>query len=175
MTIRERIRSLSSFSIFRSMKAADLQKFAKSVDEETYPAGHMMLDVNSVADKVYLIDRGAVKVSRSTKFGDETTLIMLGHGDVVGELAVLDGRFRSARATCAEETLVFSISKAGFEKLLKKDRAVSLNLLRELAGRIRNSNDNIVKRLEEQRLLVESRLDKLHRLESSPCLVLFLL
>jgi len=164
MTIRERIKSLHSFSIFRDMKAAELQELAKSLEEEAFPAGHMLLDMNSVADKVYLIVRGAVKVSRSTKFGDETILIMLGPGDIVGELAVLDGRFRSARATCADETLLFSISKTGFEKLLRRDREVCLNLLSELSARIRNSNDNIVKRLEEQRLTVESRLDKLHRL-----------
>lgn len=164
MTIRERIKSLRSFSIFRDMKAAELQELAKSLEEETFPAGHILLDMDSAADKVYLIVRGSVKVSRSTKFGDETILIMLGPGGIVGELAVLDGRFRSARATCADKTLLFSISKTGFQNLLRTDREVSLNLLSELSARIRNSNDNIVKRLEEQRVTVESRLDKLHRL-----------
>ncbi len=164
MTLKARIKSLRTFPILRDMKAADVMRLAKTVDEEIYPAGHMLLDIESVADKVYLIEQGKVRVGRKTTYGEETTLIMLGHGDVVGELAALDGRFRSARVTCVEETSVFSISKASFEKLLKRDRAVSLNLLRELASRIRNANDNIVKSLEKQRTLIENRVEKLNRL-----------
>ncbi len=164
MTIKGRIKSLRSFPIFKEMKASDVQALAKILQEENYPAGHMLLDMNSAADKVYLIEQGAVRVGRSTTYGEETTLIKLGHGDVVGELGVLDGRFRSARVTCEENTTVFSISKSAFERLLKKDRSVSMSLLRELAARIRNANDNIVRRLEDQRLVVESRVDKLHRL-----------
>ena len=164
MTIKGRIKSLRTFPILKDMKSADIMRLAKMVEEESYPSGHLLLDIESVADKVYLIEQGKVKVGRKTAYGEETTLIVLGHGDVVGELAVLDGRFRSARATCVDETSVFSISKAGFERLLKRDRAVSLSLLRELASRIRNANDNIVKSLEKQRTLVESRLEKLNRL-----------
>jgi K+-sensing histidine kinase KdpD len=164
MTLKSRVKSLRTFPILKGMKAADVTKLAKMVEEESYPTGHRLLDIESVADKVYLIERGNVRVGRTTKSGEETTLIMLGHGDVVGELAVLDGRFRSARVTCADETSVFSISKSSFEKLLKRDRAVSLNLLRELASRIRNSNDNIVKSLDKQRNLIENRVKKLDRL-----------
>lgn len=164
MTLKARVKSLRAFPILRDMKVADITKLAGIVQEETYPAGHMLLDIESVADKVYLIDSGKVRVGRRTTFGEETTLIVLGHGNVVGELAVLDGRFRSAQVTCAEETTVFSLSKAEFEKLLKKDREVSLSLLRELAARIRNANENIVKSLEKQQTLVESRVKKLNRL-----------
>ena len=146
------------------MKAADILRLAKMVEEESYPVGHLLLDIESAADKVFLIDKGKVRVNRTTKYGEETTLIMLGHGDVVGELAVLDGRFRSARVTCSQDTSVFSISKAGFEKVLKRDRAVSMNLLRELASRIRNANDNIVRSLEKQRMLIENRVARLDRL-----------
>ena len=164
MTIQARVKSLRSFPIFKEMKTSDVQALAKIVQEETYPAGHMLLDMNSAADRVYLIEGGTVRVGRSTSSGEETTLIKLGHGDVVGELAVLDGRFRSARVTCEGDTTVFSLSKSAFEKLLKKDRAVSMSLMRELASRIRNANDNIVKRLEEQRRGVAGQVDKLHRL-----------
>ncbi len=164
MTVKARIKSLRAFPILKGMKVADLTRVARIVEEETYPAGHMLLDIDSVADKVYFIESGKVRVGRKTKFGEETTLIMLARGDVVGELGVLDGRYRSAQVSCAEECTFFSVSKANFEKLLKKDREVSLNLLRELALRIRNANENIVKSLEKQRALVEGRVDKLNRL-----------
>ena len=41
---------------------------------------------------------------------------------------------------CDENTSVFSVSKSAFEKLLKKDRTVSMSLLRALASRIRNGS-----------------------------------
>jgi K+-sensing histidine kinase KdpD len=91
-------------------------------------------------------------------------LDILGRGEVVGELASLDGQTRSARATCVEDCVLLSLEKPDFEELLRSSHLVAFNLLRELSARIRKADDNIVKRLEEQRLAIEGRLLKLNQL-----------
>jgi K+-sensing histidine kinase KdpD len=56
------------------------------------------------------------------------------------------------------------MSKIEFEELLRSSHKVAFNLLRELSARIRKADDNIVKRLEEQRADIEVRYQKLQRL-----------
>jgi len=79
-------------------------------------------------------------------------------------LGVVDGRERSARATCMESTTVYALSRKDFEHLLNTNTTVAMNVLRELTSRLRQANDNIVQQLESQRKTSEVRLAKLQQL-----------
>ncbi len=158
------LKSLKATMLFRDVPAADLAAIGETFITESHPAGKMLFDANSPGGSIYIIERGAVRISRVTTFGEETTLDVIGRGEVVGEMASLDGRPRSARATCLEDCVLLSITRGRFEELLRANQTVAFNLLRELSGRIRKADDNIVQRLEEQRRALETQLGKLHRL-----------
>jgi len=160
----ERISSLQSTILFHELSHDDLLRVIDQFKEEKYSAGSIIFEANSSGDKVYVIEEGVVRISRVTTFGEETTLDILGKGEVVGELASLDGQTRSARATCIEDSALLSLEKPAFEKLIRSNPQVAFNLLRELSGRIRKADDNIVRRLEEQRLAIEDRFNRLQRL-----------
>ncbi len=160
----ERIRSLQSTALFHELSHDDIAQVLDKFREERHPAGAMLFDANTSGDKVFIIEEGVIRVSRVTTFGEETTLDILGRGEVVGELASLDGQTRSARATCAEDSILLSLEKSEFESLLRLSHKVAFNLLRELSTRIRKADDNIVTRLEEQRQSIEVRFNKLQRL-----------
>jgi CRP-like cAMP-binding protein len=105
----ERIRSLQSTVLFHELSREDLVDILKKFKEERHPAGTVIFDTNTSGDKVFVIEEGLVRISRVTAFGDETTLDMLGRGEVVGELASIDGQSRSARATCIEDSILLSL------------------------------------------------------------------
>jgi signal transduction histidine kinase/CRP-like cAMP-binding protein len=158
------IEVLQSSFIFSGVSKTDLRAIASHLKAESHPAGEILMDMDFPADRVYLIEKGSVKISRLTGFGEETTLNVLGAGNIVGELGVVDDRTRSARATCLELTSVFAMPKKVFEKLLGTNNAVASNVLRELTSRLRVANDNIVHQLEAQHHTSEVRLTKLQKL-----------
>ncbi len=160
----ERIRSLQSTVLFHELPYDDVLYVLNKFQEVRQPKGSMLFDANTSGDKVYIIEKGVIRISRVTTFGEETTLDILGRGEIVGELASLDGQTRSARATCIEESVLLALDKPAFEELLLSSHKVAFNLLRELSARIRKADDNIVQRLEEQRLSIEGKYTKLHRL-----------
>ena len=164
LTEEERIRNLQSTMLFRDLSNTEVAEFLNNFKEEQFPAGTILFEANTSGDKVYVVEKGVIRISRVTKYGDETTLDTLAHGEVVGELASLDGQSRSARATCIEDTVLLSLGKSDFEKMLRSSHKVAFNLLGELSARIRKADDNIVKRLEEQRQAIEIRFNKLQRL-----------
>ena len=157
-------KALQDSPVFQNVPRSDLTKIAELLKEEFYPAGYVLMELETKADKVYLIQKGSIKISRNTTWGEETILNILQKGDVVGELATLDGKVRSARATCQQDTVVFSIERKDFSKIIKKTPAVSFNLLKEVGGRLRKANDNVVKSLEAQRKENETRFGKLEQL-----------
>ena len=160
----ERIRSLQSTVLFHQLSCDEVLQIINKFHEEHHPAGAMLFDANTSGDKVFVIEEGKIRISRVTTFGEETTLDILERGEVVGELVSLDGRTRSARASCIEDSILLSMTKIEFEELLRSSHKVAFNLLRELSARIRKADDNIVKRLEEQRQANETRFNKLQRL-----------
>ena len=99
-SLDKKLKALQDSPVFQDVPHSDLTKITELLKEEFYPAGYVLMDLETKADKVYLILRGSVKISRNTSWGEETILNVLQKGDVVGELATLDGRLRSARATC---------------------------------------------------------------------------
>ena len=163
-TQEERIRNLQSTMLFHELSYSEVADILDRFKKEQYTAGTILFEANTSGDKVFVIEKGIVRISRVTIFGEETTLDILKYGEIVGELASLDGQSRSARATCLEDSILLSLEKAEFEKLLLSSHKVAFNLLGELSARIRKADDNIVKRLEEQRRAQEIRFNKLQRL-----------
>ncbi len=162
---------LRSCSVFKDLSEKELENIARTLTLETVSAGKMLMDVSAPADKVYLIERGKVKITRVTSYGEETTLNVLGRGDLVGELSVLDDSTRSARATCVEDTHTYSMPQKEFQKILDVYPSTAINLARELGKRIRAANDVIMRRLEEHYQTSESRVGRLQRLMEASKLI----
>jgi K+-sensing histidine kinase KdpD len=164
LTKDERIRRLQSTSLFNELSSDEVSQILNKLNEEHHPAGTILFDAHTSGNKVYVIEEGKIRISRITTFGEETTLDILGRGEVVGELASLDGKTRSARATCTEDSILLSLEKPEFEKLIRANHKAAFNLLRELSNRIRKADDNILMQLENQRTAIENRFMKLQKL-----------
>lgn len=158
------LEALRACTIFHGVSDQEVQTLAGKVTEHNFPAGHLLVEAHGAAGNVYIIASGSIRVSRLTEYGEETTLNVLSAGNIVGELSVVDGRERSARATCIEPTTVYSLSKTDFEQILNSNTLVARNILKELTNRLRQANDNIVHQLEVQRKATEGRLEKLQQL-----------
>src|SRR5690242_21868642 len=66
-------------------------------------------------DGFYLVDQGLLKVNVVSPAGSERILAILGAGDLVGELAIIDGAPRSASVTAIRETRLRFVSRAAFQ------------------------------------------------------------
>ena len=75
-----------------------------------FSAGSKIFEQGDVGDCAYMVDRGYVEVSYRAK-DEKNVLAMLGPGEIFGEIALLDGRSRSATATALHESTVIVISR----------------------------------------------------------------
>ena len=159
-----KLEALQASAIFKGLSDAELQSIASLLTTESHESGAILIDVNSTVDRVYVIGSGKVRISRFTSYGEETTLSVLGSGNLVGEFGVVDERGRSARATCLEPTIVHFLAAARFNDILTHNVTVARNVLKEFTIRLRQANDNIVGQLETERSHAVTQLDKLSKL-----------
>ena len=71
---------------------------------------------------------------------DGKRLALLGPGDVVGELSLIDGKPRSATVTATSDLEVLELDRADLFKLMAKAPPVVRKLLESLAQRLRDAD-----------------------------------
>jgi CRP-like cAMP-binding protein len=103
--------------------------------------GTVVFRAGDAADGCYLILEGAVKVSLADADGRHSLLAVLGQGDVVGEMALLDRAPRSATVTALRGCELCHLNMAAFDRLAQSDIAVYRQLLRVLSERLRAGNE----------------------------------
>jgi len=83
---------------------------------------------------------GRVRVSVVSEDGREVTLRVLGAGDVVGEMSLLDGEPCSADVNALEDCALLVIERAQFLHLLRSNSDLCLRLMSFLTRRLRRAN-----------------------------------
>jgi CRP/FNR family cyclic AMP-dependent transcriptional regulator len=131
---------LGKLELFRGLSAAELARVNALLGRTTFPTGAMIMTATQPGELAYVILDGTLKVSTLEAGGRELTLALLGPGEIVGELALADRSGRSADVTALEPATLVWIDRGSFEALRRDIPAITENLLRLLARRLRLAN-----------------------------------
>ena len=87
----------------------------------------------------FIVLSGSVRINREGR-----TVNMLGPGDFLGEIALLDGGPRTATATTEEPTTLLAIRNAAFHELLDRSPSVRTAVLAAAGARIREMDSESI-------------------------------
>jgi CRP-like cAMP-binding protein len=164
--MKERIEALRSIPLFGGLEEDALNDIADLLIDRSYPRGSVIFEEGVPGDYMYVIKQGQVKISKLSDDGREKILEILGPGDFVGEMALLDRGPRSASVKSTQPCVLLALSRQDFLSLLRERPEISLELIRELSRRLRETNEQIRGLLFER---VEGRTRRLlRRLASEP-------
>ena len=150
--------------LFRDVEPRIIRKSLSHFTSRTIPAGDLIFDEYSKGRDLYLLCSGRVRIKKYTKFGVESLLAVLHPGDFFGEISLIDGFPRSARAEAMDECSVLILTAEKFRGLVNTNRQVALNLLHNLALRLRTMDQTFVMELGRNALASKNKLDKLSML-----------
>jgi CRP/FNR family transcriptional regulator, cyclic AMP receptor protein len=91
-------------------------------------------------DGCYRLEEGLLKVSMLSPTGAERILAILGPGSIVGDMAMIDGRPRSASVSALRDCKLSFVSRAVFESVAAKNPEIYKHLLSMLATRLRDTD-----------------------------------
>jgi CRP-like cAMP-binding protein len=134
---------LREIPLFATLSPEELHDLLKQLEKETYPPNTIIFWMDEPGDKLYVIEKGKVRISYSNKEGKEIILNMLGENAFFGELSLLDGGPHTATARTETETKLLTIDRVAFYSFLDKHPQFSQTLLAVLVDRLRRSTSNM--------------------------------
>jgi CRP/FNR family cyclic AMP-dependent transcriptional regulator len=107
-----------------------------------FPAGTVLFEEGQPGDDMYIVVHGEIELRCQT--GDaERTLAVLPAGEIFGEMAILNGRPRSATAVARTDARLFVVDSTTFEAMLRARPEIALRIIRALASRLDRANHHV--------------------------------
>ena len=108
------------------------------VSREHHSRGAVVVREGEPGNRAYYIEAGRIRISRHGPSG-ETTLAVLGPGEVFGEMALVDNRPRSATAVCEEDSTLLAVPRHYLDEAMRRADPVLPLLLKVLIRRLRDA------------------------------------
>lgn len=131
-------RMLERVSIFSQLAPAELDALLQIAASKRLRARETLLRKGDEGSQVYALMRGRLKVTAAGEDGKETVLRILDPGEVLGEIALLDGRPRSATVTALEPSELLVIQRRDLIPFLEQHPKVAIKLLEVVVGLVRS-------------------------------------
>jgi uncharacterized membrane protein len=134
----EALRSVPLFASLDDEAATELRNLLMS---KHVASGKLLFHKGDSGDAMYLIESGRVRISLRDEDGKEVTLAELAQGDFFGEMALIDGRQRSADAIVFEDARFAVLSRQAFLSFVRSSPDVALEMLAALTNRLRRTDE----------------------------------
>ena len=102
--------------------------------------GELLFEKGDPGDAVYVVIEGEIEIGVTTEGGRSVRFAALKAGDVLGELAALDGGPRSADARAARRSKLLKIPRETLMSTIAAEPGAALALLSALAARVRHAD-----------------------------------
>ena len=140
----EALRSVPLFASLDDEAAGELRDLLRTRD---VAAGAALFRAGDDGDAMYLIESGRVRITITDDDKKTITLAELAQGDFFGEMAIIDGKQRSADAIVSEAARLAILSRENFLRFIRNNPTVALEMLSATFGRLRRTDKLLQQRV----------------------------
>jgi CRP-like cAMP-binding protein len=149
------LEALAKIEIFKGLSIADRQQLASLLTVKSFGPDETIFLQGEEGDGLYILRNGKVKICSYDQQGNELIFCFLSSGDLLGEIALLDGRPRSASVIAVKYTDALYLQREKFLGFLRSSPQAFMDIIINLCKTLRRLSS----RLEEASFLnVSGRL-----------------
>ncbi|MBT8374881.1 MAG: Crp/Fnr family transcriptional regulator [Deltaproteobacteria bacterium] len=141
MSISSPQKLLNKIPLFNSLSDSDLENLSESVRLQSLKKGQTLFRKGDEGSSLYIIKQGTIKIVLPSRLGDEVIVTMFSAGDFFGEMALFDGKPRSADALAMEPSQIYVLNRNDFLIFLQSNINAMKSILSQLTNRLRNTDD----------------------------------
>src|SRR5882724_7774819 len=138
------IRSVPLFASLDDEAAANLRNLLRV---NNVPTNTSLFRAGDDGDAMYLIEQGRVQITITDEDKKQIVLAELAQGDFFGEMAIIDGKQRSADATVTEDARLEVLSREDFLRFIHENPGVALEMLSATFSRLRRTDRMLQQRV----------------------------
>jgi CRP/FNR family cyclic AMP-dependent transcriptional regulator len=133
--------------LFAGLSGDELNEILSGIRSQSLGDGKVLFSEGEPGDAAYVVESGVVEVWAQMDGGDEISVATLQSGEVIGELALIDGARRNATIRAVKDTQLLRIDKVEFDFLRRNSRPAAFKLIRAITqvvcARLRETNEQI--------------------------------
>lgn len=134
---------LAEFPLLSDLPDGALAALAERMHVSHWPAGTVLFQRGDPGDYLVAVTSGRIRVALTTPQGRQVILRQVEAGEVLGEIAIIDGSPRSAEATAVSDASGLVLPRAHFLAVAQRLPAIYETLARYCCGLLRNTNFQI--------------------------------
>ena len=146
VTIFVQTSELADSVLLSSLGREGLEEMFLPAQRVHYPSGQTIFLQGDIGDSIILIESGRVEVSITSLSGRKSIIAYMGAGEVLGEIAALDGGGRSANVMAANNTIGLVLPREKVLGFIAQRPQVAQAIIAELCKKVRNASDMFANR-----------------------------
>jgi len=143
MAVLSNLDLLRRVSIFESLNLSQISRLADAVSKQRIKRGDLIVEQGKKSNALFVILTGRARVVMVDSREREVILAVLGPGEYVGELSLIDGMTHSANVQAEVQTDLLVLGRTDFEACLNGNHAMALAIIQGLVGRLRKADAQI--------------------------------
>ena len=140
---RDKLSLLRSHPLFRDLPPGVIEHLGSYMKTRRVARGTTIFAKGDPGSGLMGVLVGAVKVSVASADGKDIVLNVFREGDIFGEIALLDGRPRTADATAMSDCELIVIERRDFVPFLSSQPDVMLKFIEILCSRLRRTSEQV--------------------------------
>ena len=134
---------LAGNHLLSGLRESSLEELCSLGQIERFARNAVIFNKGDPGDRLYIVLSGQVGINTISLDGKEFILTIFDPGDLFGEVAVLDGKERTAGAVAMRSSELLRLRRADFLTFLESNPKLSVRLLAVLCERLRRTTDTI--------------------------------
>lgn len=122
-------RMLEGVALFERLDEDDRRSLAEVIDRRTVAAGQTLFRTGDAGDSLYVVQAGEVELYIKDTAGQKIVLHVAGHGDLFGELSMLDEKPRTATAVALSDCELLELDRDDLLLVFRKSPDAALGML----------------------------------------------
>jgi len=139
-TLKEAGQLLANCTLFGGLSAEERAAIVALARIRMFDAGETIFAIGSPGDQMMALLSGTIRISVPSSDGKELLLAMIQPGEVFGELALLDGKERSADAVAETACMVALLDRRDILSFFDRNPLAWPNLVKVLCQRLRHTD-----------------------------------
>ncbi|MDR3368696.1 Crp/Fnr family transcriptional regulator [Rhodoferax sp.] len=143
MSLLTNLDLLRRVSIFSALTDTQMRQLAGAVTKRRVKRGELIVEQGKKSDALFVILSGRARVVITDRRAREVILNMLGPGDYIGEMSLIDGKSHSANVQAEVQCDLLELGHVEFMRCLAENHVIANSIIVGLVGRLRRADENI--------------------------------
>jgi len=135
---------LKQVDLFADLSNTEVRQFGEHFDTELVEAGEYIYQFGDVADRIYVLKSGRIKITRTSDDGKEFILYFISPGEIFGELAITRKERRACTATVIDDAFICTVERSHFESFMLRNPGVSLEVAKVIGRRKEHTEKRVL-------------------------------